>query len=133
MRVRAFWLLFAALNGAAAVAAGAYASHGFPPGDRAADLLRLASHYQLVHALALVALALPTGGLLDGPAGWPLRLAGWLFVLGICLFCGALYALVLIGSSLLPLQAPLGGMSFILGWLMLAVAAVVMWRRPAAG
>jgi len=118
---RAFWLVFAGLNGAIAVAAGAYASHGFPPGAREAEWLRLASQHQLLHALALVALALGSVPL-PTAARRAAALAGWLFVAGILLFCGALYALAFRGTGLFPMMAPLGGSSFIVGWLALAAA-----------
>jgi len=52
------------------------------------------------------------------------RLAGWLFLAGIALFSGSLYALALGAPKWLGAVAPLGGTAFILGWLAFAVAAV---------
>jgi uncharacterized membrane protein YgdD (TMEM256/DUF423 family) len=74
--------------------------------------------YHLVHALALliVAVARPQGRL--GAA------AGPLFAAGIVLFSGSLYALVLTGTRLWGAVTPLGGLAFILGWLVLAVSRV---------
>ena len=72
--------------------------------------------YHLVHALAvlLVALARPRGRV--GAA------AGPLFMAGIVLFSGSLYALVLTSTRLWGAVTPVGGVLFILGWLALAVA-----------
>lgn len=78
--------------------------------------------YHLWHALGMVLVGLSTSVLADGP--W-LRLAGWLFLAGIALFSGSLYALALGAPKWLGAIAPLGGTAFILGWLAFAVAA---WR-----
>eukprot|EP01048_Picozoa_sp_COSAG05_P025804 COSAG05_NODE_6744_length_910_cov_0.949445_2_plen_87_part_00 len=49
-------------------------------------------------------------------------LAGFLFLIGICLFSGLLYALVLLEKPFLGAIVPLGGLSFIGGWIALAMA-----------
>ena len=77
--------------------------------------------YHLWHALGMVLVGLSTSVLADGL--W-VRLAGWLFLAGIALFSGSLYALALGAPKWLGAVAPLGGMAFILGWLAFAVAAV---------
>ena len=106
--------LLAALSGAVAVAAGAFAAHG--AGERAADLLRTGAHYQLVHAVAaLVALGRPRG-----------KAAAWLFVTGGAVFAGTLYAMAFGATRLLGAVTPVGGAALILGWLLLAAGA---WRR----
>jgi uncharacterized membrane protein YgdD (TMEM256/DUF423 family) len=48
-----------------------------------------------------------------------------LFVAGVVLFSGSLYALALTGSRTLGLVTPVGGVAFIAGWIALAWAA---WR-----
>jgi uncharacterized membrane protein YgdD (TMEM256/DUF423 family) len=106
--------LLAALSGAFAVAAGAFAAHG--AGERAADLLRTGAHYQLVHAvMAFVALGRPRG-----------TTAAWLFVVGGAIFAGTLYAMAFGAPRILGAVTPIGGVALILGWLTLALAA---WRR----
>jgi len=77
--------------------------------------------YHLWHALGMVLAGLSTSLLTDGV--W-VRLAGWLFLAGIALFSGSLYALALGAPKWLGAVAPLGGTAFILGWLAFAVAAV---------
>ena len=81
-----------------------------------------AVQYHFWHALALVGVALawphlPHSGL------W-LRSAGWLFVAGLLLFCGSLYALALGAPRQAGVVTPVGGLCFILGWLAVAGAAL---------
>ncbi len=126
------WLVLAGLNGAVAVAAGAYASHGMaaPELARAQQWVELAGQYQLWHALALVGAAvLEARG--SGPAGLAVRTFGWLVVAGTLLFCGTLYLQAFVGPLPVPMTAPLGGSALILGWLAAALAAVLPgWHRP---
>jgi uncharacterized membrane protein YgdD (TMEM256/DUF423 family) len=70
----------------------------------------------------MVLVGLSAAVLADGV--W-VRLAGWLFLAGIALFSGSLYALALGAPKWLGAVAPLGGTAFVLGWLAFAVAA---WR-----
>jgi uncharacterized membrane protein YgdD (TMEM256/DUF423 family) len=79
--------------------------------------------YHLIHALALLAVAWAA-------TRWESRAipaAGWLFVVGIILFSGSLYALTLTGIRGFGAITPLGGAAFILGWLLLACGA---WTSP---
>lgn len=105
-----------------AVAAGAFGAHALRA-RLAPDALAIfdtAARYQMTHALALVATAWAA-------TRWPGRLvaaAGWLFVLGILLFSGSLYALALSGVRALGMITPLGGVAFIAGWACLAAVAL---------
>jgi len=118
------WLLLGALSAAVAVAAGAFGAHGLKSmlgADRLA-VWDTAARYQLIHALALVAL----GSLAARRHGGPLQAGGWLFVAGTVLFSGSLYLLAVTGVRWLGAVTPLGGVAFIAGWLCLAWAA---WRE----
>lgn len=114
------WLALAGLNGAVAVAAGAAGAHALASRLSAADmqLFETAARYHMYHALALCAVALLAHG-----GMWP-RLAGSGFLIGILLFCGALYAISLGGPRGLSSLAPIGGLAFIFGWLCLALAGL---------
>lgn len=116
------WVLLGALSAAAAVAAGAFGAHGLKAsaGPEMLAAWDTAARYQLVHAVALVALA----GLARTWSGPTLRLAGALFVAGTVLFCGSLYLLVLTGVRGFGAITPLGGLAFIAGWLALAWGAL---------
>lgn len=117
-------LVAGSLAGFLGVAAGAFGAHGLK--DRLApEMLALwetAARYQLVHALALVAVALV--GARVRPAGKRLTwLAAWLFTLGIVIFSGSLYALALTGVKALGAITPFGGVAFLTGWLALGFSA----------
>ncbi len=107
----------AALSGAVAVTAGAFAAHAVR--DLAArELLRTGATYQATHALAALIAALAGGRLGRGA-----RPATWLFLAGTVLFSGSLYGLALGAPRLVGAIAPLGGLALIAGWLALAFAA----------
>jgi uncharacterized membrane protein YgdD (TMEM256/DUF423 family) len=53
-------------------------------------------------------------------------LAGWLFVAGVFLFSGSLYALALTGNRRWGAVTPFGGVAFLLGWLALLIAILSM-------
>ena len=108
-----------ALNGAIAVAAGAFGAHGLRERlePRALEIFETAARYQMFHALALVICGvIATRGATT---------AGWLFQAGILVFSGSLYALALTDVKVLGAITPLGGVAFLAGWLWLAWTA---WR-----
>jgi len=107
--------VFAAFNGAMAVALGAFAAHG--AGPQIKTLLTTGASYQLTHALlALICSIIPAGGKL--PA-----FAGWLGSIGGLIFCLALAFLGLLSLPALGAVAPIGGVLMIAGWVVLAFAA----------
>lgn len=79
-----------------------------------------AVQYHFLHALGLLAVALAMERLDQTRL---LRRAGWSMVTGVGLFSGSLYALALGAPGWLGAVTPLGGLAFIAGWLMVAVAA----------
>lgn len=93
-------------------------------GEQRLDTFETAARYHLVHALAVV-----LSGILAGRphASKAFGLAGVLFITGIALFAGSLYALVLLDMPALGMITPLGGVSFIAGWIVLGIASL---RRP---
>ena len=127
------WIAIGAIFGALGVALGAFGAHGLEKqlaalGYEGDDLVhRLANHdtavrYQLWHALALVLTGL---ALAARPSPW-WQASGWAFLVGILIFSGLLYALVLTGPTWRWLGAivPLGGVSLIVGWVLLAIGAL---------
>src|SRR2546423_1662154 len=82
------------------------------------DRFETAARYHLVHALA-AAFAADRAGRGGGAAAE--RAAG-LFLAGIGLFSGSLYALALGGPHLVGAITPLGGVSFMAGWVLLAAS-----------
>ncbi len=86
----------------------------------------VAVRYHLWHAIAL--LALPAATTCLSPAR--LRIVMWLLVLGIVLFSGSLYLLVLLDASKLGMVTPLGGATWIAAWTLLAVSAFRALAAP---
>jgi uncharacterized membrane protein YgdD (TMEM256/DUF423 family) len=120
------FLFLAGINGAIAVIAGALASHapGLPSGPAAT--IRLGGTYHLVHAVALGLTALAARGAARPRA----QAAGWLFLAGMILFSGGLYLLALTNMHLFAYLVPFGGLSFIAGWIVLALAALKLEDMP---
>ncbi|MEM0963952.1 MAG: DUF423 domain-containing protein [Bacteroidota bacterium] len=118
------WATVCAALGALAVALGAFGAHGLEDAVTARRLQtwETAASYHGLHALAGLA-----AGVVVALTGSPLSLwAARLFVLGIVVFSGSLYTLVLTDTAMLGAITPLGGVAFIAGWLVLAFA---LWRQ----
>jgi uncharacterized membrane protein YgdD (TMEM256/DUF423 family) len=116
------WTALGAVSAFISVAAGAFGAHALKLrlGPEALAVWETAARYQMVHALALLAVA-------QAAVAWrspAVRSAGWLFVAGTLLFSGSLYALALTGMRGLGAVTPLGGAAFLAGWACLAWAAV---------
>jgi len=116
------FVILGAVNGFVAVAAGAFGAHGLK--DRL-DAARLApfetgARYHMYHALALVLIGLAAGTL----RGTALTASGGAMLAGIVLFSGSLYALAITGERWLGAITPLGGLAFLAGWALLALAAI---------
>ncbi len=117
---RTFFVIGAGL-GFLAVALGAFGAHALK-GKLDADMLSVFEtgvRYQFYHALALLVVGWAC-------AHWSSSLmatAGWLFVAGVVLFSGSLYALALTGIKMLGAVTPVGGLCFLAGWACMAYAA----------
>lgn len=117
MFVYRIWLALGAVMGAVAVGAAAYVAHA------AIDPTRLRAVSSAVQMQGWHALALVACGLLGAAGGWPVHVAGTLFLLGTVLFAGAAWSPSLGGPSL-GMTAPVGGTMLMAGWLALAAAAL---------
>ena len=116
------YLVAAALSGFIAVALGAFGAHGLKQ-RLSADLLAVFQtgvQYHFYHTFALLAVGLL---MLHMPANGSLRWSGILFIVGIVVFSGSLYVLSLTGVRWLGAITPLGGVAFLVAWLLLARAA----------
>jgi uncharacterized membrane protein YgdD (TMEM256/DUF423 family) len=119
---RAFFVI-GAVCGALGVAAGAFGAHALKARltPEMLAVFETGVRYHLIHALGLLAVAWAA----TRWASASVRLAGWLFVVGILLFSGSLYVLCLTGARAFGAITPIGGAAFIAGWLLLAWGA---WR-----
>ncbi|MEI7986674.1 MAG: DUF423 domain-containing protein [Armatimonadota bacterium] len=97
-----------------AVMLGAFGAHAIKDKVSPADLeiWKTGAHYHLVHAIALLALAL-----YDKKGSY--RTVCWLWIVGITIFGGSLYALVGTQVRVFGAITPIGGLCLIFGWLLL--------------
>lgn len=109
------FLVLASLNGFLAVAFGAFAAHGLRErlSPEMLSTFQTGAQYHMYHALALFGVGLLA---LNFPAATLPRISGYLFQLGIILFCGSLYALSITGIRWLGAITPLGGLAFLAAW-----------------
>jgi len=109
-----------ALLAGVGVAMGAFGTHGLRDkvSERMLETWQTAVQYHVIHAVALVLV----GILAERWAAKALATVGRLFVSGIILFAGTLYAYVLSGQKVFAMVTPLGGVCYIVGWLFLSYA-----------
>lgn len=117
------WFVIGAIAGASGVVLGAFGAHGLKArvAPEMLEIWETAARYQILHALALLGTAWAS----ERWPGGAVNAAGWLFLSGIVVFSGSLYALVLSGVRALGAVTPLGGLCLIAGWLALGFGA---WR-----
>ena len=114
------WLFLGAVAGLVVVGLSAWAAHGAPAGFEGAQRRGVDSALMIQgwHALALIA-----AGLMAERGCWLAQLAGAAFAIGTVMFCGAVWWSAL-GNPSLGSVAPIGGTTLIIGWALLAVAAL---------
>lgn len=118
------FIIIGALLGMSGVALGAFGAHGLEPtltANGRLDTFETASHYHLIHALAMIAAAWMNSVTRSQVSRW----AGILLALGVLFFSGSLYVLAIFDVRFMGAVAPIGGALLILGWGALALDA---WR-----
>lgn len=112
------WIFIGALMGASVVALGAFGAHALKG--------RMDLYQESIYAKAVLYHMFHTGAIfVVGLISWwkptvGVSFSGWAFVAGIFLFSGSLYIMAMTGTRWLGAVTPLGGLSFIAGWLWLA-------------
>ncbi|MFS6536022.1 DUF423 domain-containing protein [Idiomarina loihiensis] len=116
------FLIVAAILGGTGVMLGAFASHGLKSklSESLLSAFETGVTYQFYHALALFVLAL---WLKQSQSVWFVA-SGYLWLAGVVLFSGSLYALALTGVKWFGPITPIGGLLFIAGWVSLLVGAI---------
>lgn len=105
-----------------AIAFGAFGAHGLKNilTVEQLNIFQTAVDYHMWHAIGLTLI-----GLIPSQKTSRLLLAsGWFMLAGIVLFSGSLYALSLSGISLLGAITPIGGVSFLIAWALLAYTSI---------
>lgn len=113
------FIILGALCMMMSVGTGAFGAHGLEGklSDKYMSVWEKAVNYQMYHGLGLILI-----GIISGTTSINVNWAGWLLFFGIVLFSGSLYILALTQIRILGAITPIGGVLFIVGWLMLIIA-----------
>ncbi|MBB6450555.1 uncharacterized membrane protein YgdD (TMEM256/DUF423 family) [Geomicrobium halophilum] len=118
-------LVIGAVMSALAVAIGAFGAHGLEGrvSERMLDNYQTGVQYHMFHALGMIAVGIV--GTISGGSSM-VSWSGWLMLFGIIVFSGSLYIMALTGMTWLGAITPIGGVSFIVGWILLTLAVMKM-------
>lgn len=114
------FLSLGAISGALGVMIGAFGAHGLKS-KLSAEMLTVYQtgvQYHFYHTFALLAVGLLALKFQSGL----LTSSGWSFLVGIIIFSGSLYALSISEIKVLGAITPIGGLFFIIGWVLLTVS-----------
>lgn len=117
------FLIIGAINAMLAVALGAFGAHGLEGkiSEKYLEVWKTGVQYQMFHAMGLFVIVFL---LSKFPQSSLLTASGWIMFAGIVLFSGSLYVLSTSGIKVLGAITPLGGVAFIVAWILIVVAAV---------
>jgi uncharacterized membrane protein YgdD (TMEM256/DUF423 family) len=120
--MKSSFLFLGAISALIGVGMGAFGAHGLKAilSPEMLTVYQTGVTYQMWHALGLIGIALMR---LQTPESKLLSWAGWLMFIGILLFSGSLYLLALLDLKWLGMITPVGGVSFITAWLLIAIFA----------
>ncbi|MDM7861182.1 DUF423 domain-containing protein [Alteromonas sp. ASW11-36] len=124
-------IIAAAVLAFIAVAMGAFAAHGLQTvlSEEQLATIRTGVLYQFIHCLAvLLCCVLLAQSMLKNQRRL-ICVSAWCFVLGVILFSGSLYGLVLLQLSALGPVTPVGGVLFLVGWGCLTVVGSKLLRQ----
>ena len=115
------WIRIASIFGFLGVATGAFGAHGLKEmvSPERLEVFQTGSRYCLVHALALLMVSIHAQRT-SNP--WVQR-AAWGFTVGVIVFSGSLWTLVLTDTGWLGAITPIGGAAMLFGWLSLFLSA----------
>lgn len=122
------YLLLGIVFAGIAVALGAFGAHGLKKivTPEQVATFQTGVQYQMYHALALMLLAIIAGKM----SGGMISTAGIFFVLGVLMFSGSLYLITALHAASKPIPTPvviitpLGGLCFIVGWILFLLSVV---------
>jgi len=142
------WMMTGAILAALAVVFGAFGAHGLEPrlkavfGNQEKSIaghtvpatykylqdFKTGADYHMYHALGLLTLGVAAAQ--QTTVRKSHHIAAWCFVLGIALFSGSLYVLVLTGMKWLGAITPIGGTLMIVGWISFAIGMRTLPQEP---
>ena len=115
------WIKLGGILGGLSVMLGAFGAHSLKASltEKSLATFQTGVQYQFMHSLALILVGLLSLHFADEHKK-KIERPGWFFAVGILLFSGSLYSLALGGPRWLGPVTPLGGLSFMIGWFLLA-------------
>lgn len=116
------WFATGAIAAAVGVGLGAFGAHGLKSrvSTEMLAVFETGVRYHLIHALGLLAV----GWAATRWPGTQINAAGYCLLSGILLFSGSLYTMTFTGIRWLGAITPLGGICFIIGWILLALSSL---------
>lgn len=120
-----FFIIAGAINAFLAVAFGAFGAHALKEKltEKYLAIWETAVQYQMYHAIGLIVIGILMSPSIIGHVS-QLSWAGYLMLAGIVIFSGSLYVLSLIGIGILGAITPIGGVAFLIAWVLVIVAVV---------
>ena len=118
MNDRKLWITISAVSGFTAVAIGAFGAHGLREKltPEMLEIFKTGVLYQLVHSVVLLALSLNT--IIKA------RISSYFMLAGIILFSFSLYIYSTSGIRFWAMITPVGGLCFLIGWLLIVYEAI---------
>ena len=120
--MKSIFLLLASLSAMTGIGLGAFGAHGLKNvlSPELLTVYQTGVTYQMWHALGLMGISLIHQ---QSPESKLIYWAGWLMFMGIILFSGSLYLLVILNLKWIGIITPIGGVSFIMAWVLIAIFA----------
>ncbi|MFB6466288.1 DUF423 domain-containing protein [Cytobacillus sp. Hz8] len=120
------FIVIGAISALLSVAFGAFGAHGLDGKieQKYLDIWKTGVTYQMFHATGLLIIGILLG---KYPSSSLLTWSGWLMLIGIILFSGSLYILSVTKIGILGAITPFGGVSFIVAWALIAIAAAKLF------
>lgn len=118
MNDKKFWIIISAVSGFTAVAIGAFGAHGLREklSTEMLEVYKTGVLYQFIHTIVLLILSLTNF--------IKTKIASIFFLTGIILFSFSLYLYSTSGIKFFAMITPVGGVCFLIGWLLLIVEAI---------
>jgi len=118
--MKSIFLFFGSLSALIGIGMGAFGAHGLKAilTPEMMAVYQTGVTYQMWHSFGLITIALIRH---QNLASKLLNWAGWLMFIGIILFSGSLYLLAFTQSLRFGMITPIGGVSFLLAWLLICI------------
>jgi uncharacterized membrane protein YgdD (TMEM256/DUF423 family) len=117
------FIIIGAVNAFLSVALGAFGAHALEGkiSQKYIDTWNTGVLYQMFHSIGILIVGVLAGNIASSSL---LNWSGWLMLIGIILFSGSLYILSISGIKVLGAITPLGGVAFLIAWVLLIITAV---------